>query len=154
EIVDLLNLQDKMQTPLNGLSRGQLQRLSLARTLLHDPQVLILDEPASGLDPIARIELLYILRELRKLGKTLLVSSHILTEIAEICYQLVIMANGRLVASGSTEEIMRRARPHFTVEVQLLGTTGADAAVTLRGLGLTAEKVFDSSVEFNYVGDQ
>ncbi len=95
------------------------QRLCLAHALIHDPQVLLLDEPASGLDPRARVEMRELLRELRDMGKTILLSSHILTELAELCDHVAIMEHGRLVISAAIDEILRRAREHrrFTIQV-------------------------------------
>ncbi|MGH2523813.1 MAG: ABC transporter ATP-binding protein, partial [Anaerolineales bacterium] len=100
ELVDLIHRRDDM---VDTLSRGMKQRLCLARTLAHDPQVLILDEPASGLDPRARIEIRELLLELSRLGKTIFFSTHILADVAEICTQVGIVEAGRLVAQGSLE---------------------------------------------------
>jgi ABC-2 type transport system ATP-binding protein len=101
------------------------QRLCLARTLAHDPQILILDEPASGLDPRARIEIRELLRELRTMGKTIFFSSHILAEVADICTHIGIIEDGQLVASGDIDEMQRRLRPHRIVRVRLLGDRSA-----------------------------
>jgi ABC-2 type transport system ATP-binding protein len=105
-LLDLTDLAGKRDALIDSLSKGMQQRLGLARALVHDPQVLLLDEPASGLDPRARIELREILRELRRMGKTILLSSHILVELAEICNRIGILERGRLVAQGSVEEIL------------------------------------------------
>jgi ABC-2 type transport system ATP-binding protein len=105
ELVDLTTKRDAM---VNSLSRGMKQRLSLARALVHDPEVLVLDEPASGLDPRARVELRNLLVELRSMGKTIVVSSHILPELAEMCTEIGIMEKGRLLASGRPAEIRDR----------------------------------------------
>lgn len=105
ELLELVNLRGKADAYVDNLSRGMKQRLALARCLVHDPQVLILDEPASGLDPRARAEVKEILRQLKNMGKTVLISSHILPELAEICDQVGILENGRLVASGPVAEI-------------------------------------------------
>jgi ABC-2 type transport system ATP-binding protein len=102
------------------LSRGMQQRLSVARVLLHDPKVLLMDEPASGLDPRARVEIRELLKELRRMGKTILISSHILHELAELCNVVGIIEQGELIFSGPVEEVMSRARVgkviHITVE--------------------------------------
>ena len=102
------------QKPISGLSKGMRQRLCLGRALIHDPSVLILDEPAAGLDPRARIELREMIRELASDGKSLLISSHILTELAEICDRVAIIEQGRLLAIGSVEEILKGAATQDT----------------------------------------
>ncbi len=109
-LLELVELEVKRTAPVNSLSRGMKQRLSLARALVHDPALLILDEPASGLDPRARIELRHLMENLNAMGKTILVSSHILTELQEVCTHVGIMEAGRLLASGSPAEIMDRSR--------------------------------------------
>lgn len=122
-IVDLLELVDlshKHDDFVMGLSRGMKQRLSLARTMVHDPALLILDEPASGLDPRARVELRELLKELRALGKTIMISSHILTELAEMCTHIGIIEHGHLLASGDVQTILRSLHPHRIFEVHLL----------------------------------
>ena len=108
ELTDLTKLRDKL---VATMSKGMKQRLQLARTLLHDPKVLILDEPASDLDPRARIEIRDLLVELRALGKTIFLSSHILTELADVCTSVAILERGRLVVSGPISEIARRLEP-------------------------------------------
>jgi ABC-2 type transport system ATP-binding protein len=105
ELTDLTKLQEKL---VATMSKGMKQRLQLARTLLHDPKVLILDEPASDLDPRARIEIRDLLVELQSMGKTIFLSSHILTELADVCTSIAILERGRLVVSGSIHEIARR----------------------------------------------
>src|ERR687885_1387607 len=120
ELLDLVELAHKRNDYVMSLSRGMKQRLSLARTVTHDPKLLILDEPASGLDPRARIELRELLKELRALGKTIMISSHILTELAEMCTHIAIIERGRLLASGDVETILRSLRPHHTLELRVL----------------------------------
>ena len=119
ELLELVDLTDKRDAFVHTLSRGMRQRLCLAHALIHDPQVLLLDEPASGLDPRARVEMRELLRELRNMGKTILLSSHILTELAELCDHVAIMEHGQLVISAPIDEILRRAREHrrFTIQV-------------------------------------
>jgi ABC-2 type transport system ATP-binding protein len=104
DILALMNLTDKKDTLISGLSRGMQQKLSLGRALIHSPRLLLLDEPASGLDPRARIELMELLRELKKMGKTIFISSHILSELHNLCDTVVIIENGRTVYTGSIEE--------------------------------------------------
>src|SRR5262245_35576284 len=120
ELLDLVDLGHKRDDFVMNLSRGMKQRLSLARTMIHDPKLLILDEPASGLDPRARIELRELLKELRALGKTIMISSHILTELAEMCTHIAIIERGRLLASGDVQTILRSLQPHRTLELRIL----------------------------------
>ena len=107
DLLELVELAHRRNDYVDSLSRGMKQRLCLARTLAHDPQVLILDEPASGLDPRARIEIRELLRELRSMGKTIFFSSHILLEVAEVCDSIGIIEAGQLIACGSLDEIQR-----------------------------------------------
>jgi ABC-2 type transport system ATP-binding protein len=120
DVLELTDLTYKANAEVNGLSRGMSQRLSIARVLLHDPKVLLLDEPASGLDPRARIEIRELLKELRRMGKTIIISSHILHELAELCNTVGIIEQGKLLFSGSVNEIMARASlgtiVHVTVD--------------------------------------
>jgi len=116
-LVDLTHRRDDM---VEKLSRGMKQRLSLARTLAHDPEVLILDEPASGLDPRARIEIRELLVEMARMGKTIFFSSHILADVAEICTHLGIIESGQMVAQGTVEEIRRQLMPTRQITVTLL----------------------------------
>jgi len=120
ELLDLVDLGHKRDEPVMSLSRGMKQRLSLARTMMHDPRLLILDEPASGLDPRARIELRELLKELRALGKTIMISSHILTELAEMCTHIAIIERGRLLAAGEVQQILRSIRAHRIVEIRVV----------------------------------
>lgn len=121
DLLELVNLTGKEDAYVDTLSRGMKQRLGLARSLVHSPQVLILDEPASGLDPRARVEMREILKELGKMGKTILISSHILHELAEMCDTIGIIEKGRLVANGPVKEILALAKGAGTVRINLLG---------------------------------
>jgi ABC-2 type transport system ATP-binding protein len=118
-VLELTDLQSKQAATVDSLSRGMQQRLGLARVLIHDPKVLILDEPASGLDPRARIEIRELLRELKRMGKTIMISSHILSELEEICDHVGIIEHGRLVFSGTLEEIRPRLGIHSKVRVRV-----------------------------------
>src|SRR5688572_19716133 len=129
DLLALVDLPVKRESFVEELSRGMKQRLCLARTLVHDPDLLILDEPASGLDPRARIELRELLRELQRMGKTILVSSHILTELAEMCTHIGIIERGKLLVSGSVSEILKDMRPAREIVVRVLGA--AERAVGL-----------------------
>ena len=106
ELIDLVGLTDKADTYVDSLSRGMKQRLCLARSLIHNPEFLILDEPASGLDPRARYDMKEIIKELNKRGKTILISSHILPELSQMCTNIGIIENGKMMVSGTVEEIM------------------------------------------------
>ncbi|WNS77140.1 ABC transporter ATP-binding protein [Bacillus sp. DTU_2020_1000418_1_SI_GHA_SEK_038] len=110
QLLDLVNLSHKQDSYVDVLSRGMKQRLCLARSLIHDPEVLILDEPASGLDPRARVEMREILKELKSMGKTILISSHILPELAEMCDTIGIIDQGQLVAEGSVSDIQAKLK--------------------------------------------
>ncbi|MEZ4335455.1 MAG: ABC transporter ATP-binding protein [Sandaracinaceae bacterium] len=118
ELTDLGDLQDRL---VRALSKGMKQRLAIARTLLHDPKVLVLDEPANGLDPRARIEMRDLIEELQRLGKTILLSSHILTELSDMCTSVAILEKGRLVTAGSVGSIGEQLHPERGVRVRLLG---------------------------------
>jgi len=120
DVLDLLDLTSKRDDYVNSLSRGMKQRLCLAKTLVHDPPVLILDEPASGLDPRARIEVKALLKELRRMGKTILISSHILTELADCCTSIGIIERGKLLMHGPIEDVYRRIRRNRIVQIKFL----------------------------------
>jgi ABC-2 type transport system ATP-binding protein len=117
EVLELVDLTYKRDALVTSLSRGMTQRLGLARTLLHNPQVLLLDEPASGLDPRARIEMRGLLKELRTMGKTILVSSHILPELADICNKIGIIEQGILHVNGSVVDVMRQVRSDIVLNI-------------------------------------
>ena len=133
EVLELLDLTHKRDDYVNGLSKGMKQRLCLAKTLVHDPPVLILDEPASGLDPRARLEMKALLNELRGMGKTILVSSHILSELADFCTSIGIIERGKLLAAGSIQEIQKQLRAHRVLKVRVLDDTLARAHDLLKG---------------------
>jgi ABC-2 type transport system ATP-binding protein len=121
DVLELLDLTHKRDDYVNGLSRGMKQRLCLAKTLVHDPPVLILDEPSSGLDPRARLEVKALLKELRKMGKTILISSHILTELADCCTSIGIIERGRLLLSGPIDRVYRKIQRLRTLEARFAG---------------------------------
>ncbi len=131
-VLELVDLTYKRDALVTSLSRGMTQRLGLARTLLHDPQVLLLDEPASGLDPRARIEMRALLKELRTMGKTILVSSHILPELADICNKIGIIEQGCLLVNGEVTEVMRRVRTDIVLNISVADRV-TDAANLLEG---------------------
>lgn len=144
-IDDVLNLTDlayKADSEVNGLSRGMKQRLSVARVLLHDPKVLLLDEPASGLDPRARIEIRELLKELHRMGKTILISSHILLELADLCSKVGIIEQGELKFVGTMQEIIDRAKTGRIIHVGVAQrpTAAVDVLTKLPGV-ISAEAV-------------
>ncbi|MDR3232191.1 MAG: ABC transporter ATP-binding protein [Planctomycetaceae bacterium] len=120
EMLELVDLGYKRDALATSLSRGMTQRLGLARVLLHDPQVLLLDEPASGLDPRARIEMRELLKRLGTRGKTIMVSSHILPELADICNKIGIIERGELLINADVSEVMRKVRDHLVILVELV----------------------------------
>jgi ABC-2 type transport system ATP-binding protein len=129
DVLELLDLGHKRDDYVNGLSRGMKQRLCLAKTLVHDPPVLILDEPTSGLDPRARIEVKALLKELRRMGKTVLISSHILSELADTCTTIGIIERGQLLMHGPIQEVYRRIRGNRLVEVKFI--SGQDVGLSV-----------------------
>jgi ABC-2 type transport system ATP-binding protein len=129
ELLDLVDLTEKRDADVHTLSRGMKQRLCLAHALVHDPRVLLLDEPASGLDPRARLEMRALLQELRSMGKTIVISSHVLAELGEMCDSVGIMERGRLLVCGSLDEIERQLRPGQTVRVQVASPLSVARAV-------------------------
>lgn len=120
DVLELVDLTYKREDFVNTLSRGMTQRLCLAKTLVHDPPVLILDEPSSGLDPRARLEVKALLKELRRMGKTILISSHILSELADCCTSIGIIERGKLLLHGPIDEVSRRIHSNRVVELRVL----------------------------------
>ncbi len=129
DVLELTELSYKADAEIGGLSRGMSQRLSIARVLLHDPKVLLLDEPASGLDPRARVEIRGLLRELHRMGKTILISSHILLELAELCTSVGVIEQGKLIFAGSVDEILAKAKVGQMVHIEV--TEKAEEAASL-----------------------
>ena len=132
QLLELVQLKEKENEYVDALSRGMKQRLCLARSLIHDPKLLILDEPASGMDPRARAEMKGILRTLREMGKTVLISSHILPELAEMCDSLTILDHGQLVFSGSVEALSDKMNGNAPLDIRLTegcGEANVEAAV-------------------------
>lgn len=129
ELMDLVNLSDKAEFYVDGLSRGMKQRLCLARSLVHNPELLILDEPASGLDPRARFEMKGILKNLHDMGKTIIISSHILSELAEMCTTIGIIDKGSMVSKGTVEEIMQKLNTSNPLKIHVI--SNAEAAVRI-----------------------
>ena len=130
QLLELVQLEEKENEYVDALSRGMKQRLCLARSLIHDPKLLILDEPASGMDPRARAEMKGILRTLREMGKTVLISSHILPELAEMCDSLTILDHGQLVFSGSVEALSDRMNGNAPLDIRLTEGCGEENVET------------------------
>ncbi len=144
QVLELVDLQLKRQALVGGLSRGLKQRLCLAKTLLHDPKVLLLDEPASGLDPRARIEIRLLLKVLRgEMGKTIVISSHILEDLEEICDRVAVIEGGRVVAEGEVGELKQRARRGLRYVLEPAGEPAAAAEALARHPEVVAEARVD-----------
>ncbi|HEY7420207.1 MAG TPA: ABC transporter ATP-binding protein [Ktedonobacteraceae bacterium] len=157
DLLELVDLATKRDAFVETLSRGMKQRLCLARALVHDPEVLLLDEPASGLDPRARVELRELVRTLRNIGKTLIISSHILPELSEMCTDIAIMQNGRLVISGNVNTIVHRMTDHHPVEIRLLNSERIEQAIaTLNEIEniSNVEKENDTTLQIDFNGDE
>jgi ABC-2 type transport system ATP-binding protein len=157
DLLELVDLGDRRDAYVQTLSRGMQQRLCLAHALVHDPQVLLLDEPASGLDPRARVELRELLRELRSMGKTIVISSHILPELEELCTSVAIVDRGRVLAQGRVSDIERRLRFGAVLRVRLLLE---DQALEAARDGLAAQPdvasatiLADGTIELGFRGD-
>jgi ABC-2 type transport system ATP-binding protein len=157
DLLELVDLADKRDDYVQTLSRGMEQRLCLAHALVHDPQVLLLDEPASGLDPRARVELRELLRELRSIGKTILISSHILPELEELCTSVAIIDRGLVLAQGRVSDIERRLRFGAVLRIRLLlegeALEGARQAFASDPDVATAAILHDGTIELGFRGD-
>jgi ABC-2 type transport system ATP-binding protein len=158
DLLELVDLAHRRDDQVDTLSRGMKQRLCLARTLAHDPQVLILDEPASGLDPRARVEIRELLVELSRMGKTIFFSTHILADVAEICTQVGILEAGKLVAQGSLAEMQRRMVPHRRLQVTLLGSVESAQSALFGRDGVLELRVPEGQpehpvLEVDFIGD-
>ena len=141
EMLDIVDLNFKRDAYANTLSRGQTQRLGLARVLIHDPQVLLLDEPLSGLDPRARIEMRNLLRRLGELGKTIIVSSHILPELADICNKVGIINRGEMGFNGPIADLIKQVRPQTILEIQPIPGSDQQAMISFLESSELVERV-------------
>ena len=140
DVLELVGLSEKKGSLIGALSRGMQQRLGLARVLIHDPQLLLLDEPASGLDPRARIEMMEILRELKRMGKTIIISSHILSELETICNRVCIIERGKLIYSGPVQGVRDQMSSGLVVWVRV-GSDTEQAAALIRACPAVTEVV-------------
>jgi ABC-2 type transport system ATP-binding protein len=152
-VLDLVGLAAKRTAPTAGLSRGMRQRLMLAKTLIPGPQVLILDEPASGVDPQGRIDLRNILKEQAAIGKTVLISSHILTEMTEFCTSVAVMEKGSLVVGGKIEEVQRRVMGASLLAVEVLGEHEAFLKIMDEETDVGPMLLKEGRYEFRFEGD-
>jgi ABC-2 type transport system ATP-binding protein len=146
DVLELLDLTAKREDYVNGLSRGMKQRLCLAKTLVHDPPVLILDEPTSGLDPRARIEVKALLRELRRMGKTILISSHILSELADCCTSIGIIERGKLLMHGTIDAVYRQMRRNRMVEIRFIDQQATGVSILRSHPALRSIEIDDHRV--------
>ncbi|MFZ5817644.1 MAG: ABC transporter ATP-binding protein [Bacillota bacterium] len=151
DLLELVDLGSRREEFVEGLSRGMQQRLCLARTLIHDPQVLLLDEPASGLDPVARSEMRDLLKELTRMGKTILISSHILSELADLCTHVGMVAAGRLVRQGRVAEVLW-ASEHPLWRMRVLREPEAAARVLEEVPGVGEVQVTAEGITFSCDG--
>jgi ABC-2 type transport system ATP-binding protein len=157
DLLELVDLGDRRDAYVQDLSRGMQQRLCLAHALVHDPKVLLLDEPASGLDPRARVELRELLRELRSMGKTIVISSHILPELEELCTSVAIVDRGQVLAQGRVSDIERRLRFGAVLRVRLL-LEGVELEAARQRLAdspdvASATILADGTIELGFRGD-
>lgn len=147
EVLDLVDLGYKREAFVTSLSRGMTQRLGLARVLLHDPKVLLLDEPASGLDPRARIEIRGLLKELRKMGKTIMVSSHILPELADICNKVGIIEKGELLVNANVSDVMKKVRQRTMLNVRVADRMEAAAKLLEQSTLVERVEIHDGRID-------
>lgn len=146
DLLELVNLSDKKEFYVDTLSRGMKQRLCVARALLHNPKLLILDEPSSGLDPRARVEMKELLKNLHSMGKTIIISSHILSELSEMCNSIGIMNRGRLLTAGRIEDVLQQISGGEHIHIQVV--SGMETAVRLlkEQAGVAVESVRENEI--------
>ncbi|MDR2903081.1 MAG: ABC transporter ATP-binding protein [Clostridiales bacterium] len=152
-LLEIVNLTDKKEAYVDALSRGMKQRLCLARSLVHDPKLLILDEPASGLDPRARVEMKEVLKQLKSLGKTIIISSHILTELAEMSTIIGIINKGKMVAQGSISDITKLMNARRRMSLKNLGKTEELVVLLKEQPDVTDVSENAAHIEFSFSGD-
>src|SRR5437763_2628005 len=153
DVLTLTDLNVKKDSYVESLSRGMKQRLCLAKTLVHDPKVLLLDEPASGLDPRARIEIKELLKELKSMGKTIIISSHILPELADFCNKIGIIEQGELVVSGDVQAIMQQVAGGRVYELKVAEDMDGAAALLTARPDVRGVKTVDGALKIEYSGD-
>lgn len=152
DLLELVNLTDKREFYVDTLSRGMKQRLCVARALLHNPKLLILDEPNSGLDPRARVEMKELLKNLHSMGKTIVISSHILSELSEMCNSIGIMNHGQLVAAGKIEDIMNQLSGGKKIHVRVNSEMETAVRIMREHAGVNVESVLENEVIISHNG--
>ncbi len=153
ELLELIGLTERRDQLVDTLSRGLKQRLCLARALVHDPVVLLLDEPASGLDPRARVDMREILKELRRMGKTIVISSHILPELTELCTMIGIIDHGRMRATGSVQEVIQHLSAGRRVRIAVVGDSEAALEILKPLASVSHTEIANGAIEATYEGD-
>jgi len=158
DLLDLVDLGHRRDDMVDTLSTGLKQRLGLARVLIHDPGILVLDEPASGLDPRARVEIRELLLEVARLGKTIIFSSHILADVGELCTRVGIIEDGKLVALGTLQQLSERVMPHRQLRIGLLDNIEEAQIALQSNIGVSEVRLLDnntsrSSLEVDFIGD-
>lgn len=154
QLLDLIGLAERRDQMVDTLSRGLKQRLCLARALVHDPVVLLLDEPASGLDPRARVDMREILKELRRMGKTIIISSHILPELTELCTMIGIIDHGHMQATGSVQEVVQHLSAGRRLRITVVGDSDAAVAVLKPHAAVRNVEIDKGAIEATYEGDE
>lgn len=154
DLMELVSLKDKAESYVDGLSRGMKQRLCLARSLVHNPDLLILDEPASGLDPRARFEMKEILKNLSSMGKTIIISSHILPELAEMCSSIGIIEKGSMVVNGTVEEIMSTMNASNPLVIKVLGEQEKAVQILKESLFVENISIRESNISVSFQGNE
>lgn len=146
DLLELVNLSDKKEFYVDTLSRGMKQRLCVARALLHNPKLLILDEPSSGLDPRARVEMKELLKNLHSMGKTIVISSHILSELSEMCTSIGIMNGGQLITAGRIEDIMQQLGGGKRIHIQIVSDMEAAVRLLKEQANVRVESVRENEI--------
>lgn len=152
-LLDLVNLTDKKDSYVDLLSRGMKQRLCLARSLIHNPEILVLDEPASGLDPRARVDIKEVLKQLREMGKTIMISSHILSELSEMCTSIGIIDKGQIIVSGTVNDIMKKLTCQKIVSIKLLDKIDNLMTLLLENPQVSNISQGTDTIEFSFDGE-
>lgn len=153
-LLEQVGLEDKANFYVDGLSRGMKQRLCLARALIHDPSILVMDEPTSGLDPRTRYEFKEILKELREQGKTILISSHVLSELSEVCTDIGIIDQGKMVLGGSMQDILRRVNASNPLIISILGSKEKALSILKSQPCVQTISVKEGDIMVNFIGDE
>lgn len=152
-LLDIVNLTDKKDSYVDLLSRGMKQRLCLARSLIHNPEILVLDEPASGLDPRARVDIKEVLKQLREMGKTIMISSHILSELSEMCTSIGIIDKGQIIVSGTVNDIMKKLTCQKIISIKLLDKIDNLMTLLLENPQVSNISQGTDTIEFSFDGE-